>query len=575
MNTTKEKYSQSGFVAIFTVIFFIILTSVLTLGFIRIMIDERRQSTDNDLTASALNAAETGVEDGKRLLLYCENNPTESACDTALTQDKCPGVFGDAGMAALLGVNQESDKSIRVTSTADHEQHYTCLLIKKLTDDYKGTLQANQSDIVPLKATNKFDTIEIAWHLIAEEGSPVGYPAIGSLHNTGDWASGQYPAYMRAQYIEHDSGNINLTDLDEASRHVFLAPASGATALTSVGLNAVDPRPAGNLSPGARAKNQAVPVQCVPAGSVTQTYACTIRIELGADVDPSSVTSYLRIVPLYGATNFRVKLYDGPVPINFDGVQPVIDSTGRSNDVYRRVQARVRMDGAAFYPQFALESGKDLCKDMLVTTSAVSYVDNCYTGPDVCSGGRSDVVLTLDASNSMNKKWESGTRMDKLREVAKIFVNNTEVSDTTNKEAIIKFNDPSSTAVIQGLTGDIGKLESAIDSLTNQKNTFYIPALNVSDQELYGANSRPTAPKVLVFVSDGEPEDPVSGINAKSNAMKAKGVRIYTVGITVSSAADAILTDMAAGNGGRYVKVTSVADLTAAMQQIGDEIGCL
>jgi Tfp pilus assembly protein PilX len=71
-----KKQQERGVVSLFTVMFFTILVTVLTVGFVRIMINERRQSTDEDLTTRAYYAAESGVEDAKRALQQYYPNPT-------------------------------------------------------------------------------------------------------------------------------------------------------------------------------------------------------------------------------------------------------------------------------------------------------------------------------------------------------------------------------------------------------------------------------------------------------------------------------------------------------------------
>lgn len=388
----NARQSESGFVAIFTVIFFIILVTVLVLSFIRVMLDEQRQSTDNDLTATALNAAEAGVEDGKRLLLYCtqqmmSGGPDASDCQSSLDTTQCPGVFGVAGLANRLGIQSaiEGDGSVRVSNNAGTEQHYTCLIVNPITDDYVGQVDANQSDLLPLKGVDPFDVIEFSWHMTTPDAQkpPKNYSTNTQLPDVATWSAQEYPAYMRLQYLKHEQGDINIADLDDDSRALFLAPSDSPSAVPNVDLNARDSRT------GSRTKDQPVLTRCIPRNTNAELYACTVRIQLGSDVVPSSTSAYLRVAALYGASDFRVRLFKGADLVSMDGVQPVIDSTGRSNDVFRRVQSRVRLDGSAFYPLFALESGKDICKHFLVTSTTSGYTDYCGGGGGGGGGGGS------------------------------------------------------------------------------------------------------------------------------------------------------------------------------------------
>jgi hypothetical protein len=60
-------------------------------------------------------------------------------------------------------------------------------------------------------------------------------------------------------------------------------------------------------------------------------------------------------------------------------VQPLIDATGKAEDVYRRVQVRVRVNAITGLPEFSAESANTICKNMQVADgSAGSWqLNNC------------------------------------------------------------------------------------------------------------------------------------------------------------------------------------------------------
>src|SRR6476661_5069543 len=86
---------QRGFVSIFTVLMFAILMSVVLVGFVRLMIDEQQQTLQDDLSKSAYNSAQAGIEDAKRAMMWCYRLPASDGlkipCESALHEKKCPG----------------------------------------------------------------------------------------------------------------------------------------------------------------------------------------------------------------------------------------------------------------------------------------------------------------------------------------------------------------------------------------------------------------------------------------------------------------------------------------------------
>jgi hypothetical protein len=75
---------------------------------------------------------------------------------------------------------------------------------------------------------------------------------------------------------------------------------------------------------------------------------------------------------LYGdTTDVTLRAYDSSGSLlSFAGVQPRIDSTGRANDVFRRVSTRVSFSQpGVIMPEFAVESAAPICKNIVVTAS--------------------------------------------------------------------------------------------------------------------------------------------------------------------------------------------------------------
>ena len=70
---------QSGAVSLFAVIFGAMLLTIVTIGFIKLMIMDQRQSSNNDLSQSAYDAALAGVEDAKRVVRAAQTGNIQAA----------------------------------------------------------------------------------------------------------------------------------------------------------------------------------------------------------------------------------------------------------------------------------------------------------------------------------------------------------------------------------------------------------------------------------------------------------------------------------------------------------------
>ncbi len=394
MLKNKRLLHQRGAVSLFVVIFAALLMTVVTVGFIQLMIQEQQQATTNDLSQSAYDSAQAGVEDAKRLLLLdqaCRNNAAASTINcTAITNALTP-VAGqnettcDTLVKAGL-VGQTNNETIIQQNDSDNasklNQAYTCVKIGINTPDYKNSLSLNQSNIVPIIGVGNFDSVEINWFskddLSSTSSNPtLTFPTTGpdvSLPPVGDkWATTS-PALLRAQLIQTGSSfklsDFDGTDTDSNAKTLFLYPS--ITGSTSQDF-ALDARRAGTDAPQL--------TKCNSDFSAGQ-YACTTTIKLPNPVggNANNRTAFLRLSALYNGAHYSIRLKSGASYINFNRVQPEVDSTGRANDIFRRVQARVELKGDFTYPEAAIDLAGNLCKDFTITDS-----DDGFSGTTTCT----------------------------------------------------------------------------------------------------------------------------------------------------------------------------------------------
>lgn len=379
--------NQRGAVSLFSVIFAMLLMSVVTISFLRIMVADQTEATNNDLAQSAYDSAEAGVEDAKRALIWYVNqckSGSASACSTAqlaISSSTCNVAIRTAnGWTETNGeikVQQSAqvDEATGVSVDQALDQAYTCVTLQLNTDDYVSTVAANQSIIVPLKGTNTFNSVKVEW-FSQEDLSTAGGTAKPDNTATSpkpmvkNWPTDR-PAVLRTQLMQVGS-SFTLTDFDSVTSDsksdantVFLYPSTSGVNNTS--FIERDPR---IRNEAATPNSSPLPVSCeanIPSGGYSCAVTLALPIPVGAsNRNESNTTTYLRLTSLYTASHVRVSLGDGA---QFKEVQPIVDSTGRANNVFRRVQSRVNLyDTSSFpYPDGALDVSGDLCKDFGIT----------------------------------------------------------------------------------------------------------------------------------------------------------------------------------------------------------------
>ena len=95
-----------------------------------------------------------------------------------------------------------------------------------------------------------------------------------------------------------------------------------------------------------------------------------------------SETAFIRLNTIYRGATVRVQLVgsDGGL-VKFNGVQPAVDSTGRASNLFRRVEARLRIGDDFPYPNGSIDVASNLCKNFsVIDTGAIlpaSPDDSC------------------------------------------------------------------------------------------------------------------------------------------------------------------------------------------------------
>lgn len=387
--TTK----QSGAVSLFVVIFAALLITVVTVGFLRLMVNDQRQASNADLSQSAYDSALAGVEDGKRALAYflqvCRTQGTV-ACDQLARQITDAGC-NDALRIGNVILDPEGEVLVQQLTSGNDvqlDQAYTCVTIKLLTDDYIGSLSPGESKLIPLigksaDGSTDFTDITVEWFSGDDiNGTAVDLPDIlsgQSLPDQSTWPANR-PSVLRTQLMQYGQ-NFTLEQFDATAsgqsnaNTLFLYPSSSVAAVSQAEFISRDARRPNLASdPSQSQRNDTpLPVQCQAAVS-SGGYACRATLRLPEPVGGGDRVAFLRLSALYTGAHFRVTLQKNGSPVQFNAVQPEIDATGRASDLFRRVATRVDLIDTTFpYPEAALQIAGDFCKSFIVTNSVDDY----------------------------------------------------------------------------------------------------------------------------------------------------------------------------------------------------------
>ena len=442
----KQKFKK-GAASMYVVVIAALLFGVITVSFIRIIVANQIRSTNNELSQSAYDSALAGVEDAKTALIkyyQCLSSgqpvPTSASEAEMSDTDGCKHVlyYVDNALANTLNIPNDSEncrtieKALQrldesdlsdddareveieqtVSSGSNTKQAYTCVTVNDKLDDYRATLSSGLTTrVIPLKYVGDAAVtgIRIAWYS-SENGTSYAY---GSDNAANYRFNENYstPPVISAQLIQTAS-TFNLdsftskTDNSHTNRGtLFLTP-------RDVGANPTTTHFAKDAFPESNDHdkvNNPSMVNCKHSSgdsSPDEEFACATTIELPDPVDTDAAgrnkeTFFLVVSLPYGnpSTDFSIQLCtddtlggDGirgtcETTVQFDGVQTSVDATGRANDMFSRVEARIELSDIYFpYAEFALQLSGDgsgvLNKNFYVTK-------NCW-GTDCENAGNAD-----------------------------------------------------------------------------------------------------------------------------------------------------------------------------------------
>lgn len=400
---------ESGQASMVTVAMFMMLFAAIAVSFTFVVISASRQALNDSLQSSAKIAAESGVEDAKRLIVYCYNKrQSDGSYTTPTAQQICPKVIGKLsteldGMGCdyilkpmhdngkISKVEQEGNRGYRVkvgdngsSNNNENNEYYQCLKIATKTDNYQGTVNnLGKSVIVPLRVVDKNNQVaviaklEIEWHRNVTGNDGDNQADMNGVMDTGlppaaTWNSSNRPAVLRVERVGVTKGHFTLDSLADSDTALTLRPSVNGKDRYNLGKYKPQyPSGRNNIAPNNQYGGE-VPIVEAKCRDNNGDYACSTSF-IGEQLDTKAADYYLRINAIYRSAHFKITAYgqDGK-KLYFDGVQPLVDVTGRSSDSFSRIQARLKptydnsTNSSNWWPEYVIDTNGKVCKDIEV-----------------------------------------------------------------------------------------------------------------------------------------------------------------------------------------------------------------
>lgn len=328
--SSKLRNNEKGVASIIIVIVIMLILTLIVLAMARNSNREQRQALDRQLSSEAFYAAESGINDTIDYIRSDASAPEEKT-----------------------GCDNTGFPSFKAKSRLDGPEgviSYSCILY----DKHPTTLEYNdvsttKSKTVLIQGTNGVKELTISWDDNSGVGDFKDCPPDGTLPPASAWPKATCRAGMlRLELI--DPSSLVRSDLINKNFTVFVKPKKAIATPSSVNYwYRGDDQ--GAIANGSCVASPTPPIR-----------KCSVTI---ANINlPSSPSRLLlRFKPIYSTNSVVITGTDAADnPVQFLEAQILVDSTGKANDVLRRLQVRVPVRSEYDRPDFAVQTTDSLCK---------------------------------------------------------------------------------------------------------------------------------------------------------------------------------------------------------------------
>lgn len=331
MRYTKLGKRQDGLVSIMVTIIIMVILSLIVLAFARLSQREQRQALDRQLNTQAFYAAETGINDVRSVI-------SETAGAALLANEytsDCDG-FVNAARSAGLTIEPEID--------ADGVISYSCLLVDPSPPNIQyGSVEVGKSRAFPLvpQSGEDISSVTVSWRPTDATGHSQGSCPSSKFSLPSSWSSSCKVGILRVELVDYESAKSRDALIDD-NFVAFFTPQSGSSESIA-------------FSDGRGMSNQGA----IRSGGCDSAGKCSVTIT-GINAN----RAFMRVSSLYQSVSIDVSaVNDSAGQLELNGVQALIDVTGRANDVLRRVQVRVPINNiGGEFPDLSVQSSGTICK---------------------------------------------------------------------------------------------------------------------------------------------------------------------------------------------------------------------
>ena len=400
----KKSRFKKGVASFYIVAFAALILVIVASSFAMVVMSEVERTSGSDLSRSAYDSAMAGVEDAKLALLNYQSclkqgyrtgveysGSGEITCENIIYYMQHP----DCDMVAkILGRTIESNE-VKISEGAgsgnNMDQAYTCVMINTKLSDYRADLDPSSSYRIIKVALedesqiNQIKYVKISWN-------PTEVAGIGTFssnfigngnsdNNSGRvsvWtdSNGSVPTYPTlALQLVQTAKDFKISDINSQTNGsgqtdramIFLVPTNLVGAASGSGDTYIGAYKGGTIGNNISAeefaktnnleKNLPYVVYCnddcvamigipepIGGNRSTDTFMFAVSLPYGQPATGFSLTLCTDISCESGISGSMAGEGDATA-ISLSNMQVAIDSTGRANDLYRRVE--VRLEGSS------------------------------------------------------------------------------------------------------------------------------------------------------------------------------------------------------------------------------------